>query len=81
MVKATKPGLDILQSCSVITSHWIMDVEFERVIAVWASVFAHKTTHAQLVVSCINAIFVFDNNTFNLLRLKQKNNICFFINV
>ena len=50
MVKATKPGLDILQSCSGHASRWVTDVEFESVIAVWASVFAAKITHAQIVV-------------------------------
>ena len=48
MVKATKLGLHILQSCSVLASHWVEDVEFESVIAVWASVFALKITHAKL---------------------------------
>ena len=32
-------------------SHWVKDVEFEGVIAAWASVFALKITYAQLVVS------------------------------
>ena len=50
MVKATKLGLDILQSCSGHASHWVKDVEFESLIAVWTSVFALKFTHAQLVV-------------------------------
>ena len=49
MVKATKPVLDILQSCSLLASHWLKDVEFESMIAVWASVFALKIIHAQLV--------------------------------
>ena len=31
-------------------SHWVKDIEFESVIAVWASVFALKTTHVQLVM-------------------------------
>ena len=71
MVKETKPELDILQSCSTYTSHWIEDVEFESVIAVWASVFAHKTTHAQFVVQCIYATAVFGNKgpAFTLLLL------------
>ena len=43
MVKANKPVLDILQSCSGHASHWLKDAEFESVIAVWASVFALKT--------------------------------------
>ena len=46
MVETTKPGLDILQSCSFLASHWVKDVEFESVIAVWASVFALKVTYA-----------------------------------
>ena len=50
MVKAAKPKLDILQSCSDHDSHWVEDIEFESVIAVWASVFALNITHAQLVV-------------------------------
>ena len=50
MVQATKPGLDILQSCSDLDSQWEKDIAFESVIAVRASVFALKTTHAQLVV-------------------------------
>ena len=33
-----------------LASHWVKDIEFESVIAVWASVFALKITHAQLVV-------------------------------
>ena len=49
MVKATKPGLDILQSCSDLASHWVEDIEFESLIDVWASVFTLKITHAQLV--------------------------------
>ena len=72
-----QPGLDILQSCSVLVSHWVKDVEFESVIAGWASVFALKITHVQLLVLCINATSVFDNEgpaftffTFKLLRLK-----------
>ena len=35
---------------AVYASHWVKDVEFESVIAVWASNFALKITHAQLVV-------------------------------
>ena len=32
-------------------SHWVNDIEFESVIALWAaSVFALKTTRSQLVV-------------------------------
>ena len=59
--QATKPGLDVLQSCSVLASNWVKDVEFDIVIAVWASVFALNVTHAQLVVSFINATAVFGN--------------------
>ena len=55
MIKATKPGLDILQSCGVLASHWVKHVKFESVIAVGASVLALKIIHVQLVVSCINA--------------------------
>ena len=55
MVKATKPILDILQSCSGHASHWVNDVEFESVVAVWALVFALKITDNQLVVYCIYA--------------------------
>ena len=86
MMKGTEPGLGILQSCSVLAFHKVKDVEFESLTAVWASVFAHKIIHAQLVVSCINATAVFGDKgpaftyfTFNLLRLEQKNNICFFL--
>jgi len=61
MVTATKPGLDILQSCSAPASHWVKYIEFESVIAVWASVYALKTTHAQLVAQCIYATAVFVN--------------------
>ena len=61
MVEATKPGLDILQSYRFLASHWVKDVESESMIAVWASVFALKITHAQLVVLYINATFVFGN--------------------
>ena len=50
MVKATKPGLDVLQLCSGHASHWVEDVEFESMTDVWASVFALKITHAQIVV-------------------------------
>jgi len=50
MVQATKPGLVILQSCSVNASHWVKGIEFESVLAVWASVVTFKITHAQLVV-------------------------------
>ena len=88
MFKVTKPGIDILQSCSVLTFHWVRDVEFKCVIAVWASVFALKSTHGQALVSCINAIAVFGNQgpaftflTFNLQRLKHKISICFFLNI
>ena len=87
-VKATKPGLYISQSCSFHVSHWVEDVEFESVIAVWASVFALKITYAQLLGSCIYATAVFGNEgpayifcTFKLLCLKQNNNICFFVNI
>ena len=61
MVKATKPRLDILQSCSVLASHWVKDIEFESMIAVIASVFALKIAHAELVVQCIYATAVFVN--------------------
>ena len=61
VVKATKHGLDILQSCSNLASHWVKDVVFESVIAVWASVFALKITHAQLAVNCIYATAVLGN--------------------
>ena len=50
MVKATKPGLDILQSCSDLASIWFKDIEFENGIAVWASVLVLEITHVQLVV-------------------------------
>ena len=53
MVKETESGLDIIQPCSDHASHWVEDVEFESVIAVWASVFALKINHAQLVAQCI----------------------------
>ena len=49
MVKETKPGLDNLQLCSGYACHWVKDIEFESAIAVWATVFALKITHAQLV--------------------------------
>ena len=55
MVKATKPGLDIIQSCSNLATHWVKDIKYESVIAVWASVFALKFSHAQVVVQCIYA--------------------------
>ena len=61
MVKATKLGLDILQSCSILASHCVKDIEFESVIAVWVPVFALKFTHAQFVVKCIYATAVFVN--------------------
>ena len=44
MSKATKPGLGILQSCRILASHWVKDVEFESVIAGRPSVFALKIT-------------------------------------
>ena len=79
---ATKPEHDILQSCSVLASHWVMDVEFESVIAACASVFALKITYSQLVVSFINATAVSSSErrtfaffTCNLLRLKQNGNL------
>ena len=50
MINATKLGLDILQLCSNLVSHWVKDVVFETKISVWAKVFALKITHAQLVV-------------------------------
>ena len=61
MVKATKPGLDVLQSCSSHSSHRVKDVEFESVIVVWASVLALKITRAQLVVLCFYVTAVFGN--------------------
>ena len=88
MGKATKSGRDTIQSCSVLASHWVKDIEFESVVAVWASVFTLEITHVQLEVFCISATSVFDNEgpafsffTFNLLRLKQKSNICFFVKI
>ena len=33
-----------------LASHWIKIIEYEIAIAVWASVFALKTSHAQSVV-------------------------------
>ena len=50
MVNASKSGLNILQSCSGTCFNWIKDFKFENVIYVWASVFALKITHAQLLV-------------------------------
>ena len=67
MVKATKPGLDILQSSSGHGSHWVKDDEFESVIAVWASEFALKINHAQLVVFCIYATATFGNGLITYL--------------
>ena len=88
MVYATKPGLDILQSCCVLATHWVKEVEFESAIAIWASVFTFKITHDQLVVPCVYATAVFGNDgqaynffTSILLHLEQTNNICFFVNV
>ena len=84
MVKATKAGLYILQSCSIFASHSVKDVEIESVIAVLASIFALKIGHVQLVVWCIYATGVPGNEgpaftffTFNLLLPKQKNYIFF----
>ena len=50
MVKATAPGLDILQSCSGYASHLVEDIELESLIAVKASIFALKITNADLLV-------------------------------
>ena len=61
MVRATKPGLDILQSCSGYASHRAKNIKFVSVIAAWASVFALKSTHAQLLVLGIYATAVFGN--------------------
>ena len=58
MVRATKPGFGILQSCSNLAPHWVKGIKLESVIAVWASVFAVKITHAQLVMWCIYATIV-----------------------
>ena len=57
MVKATEFALDILHSCSDLTSHWVKDIELESVIAVFALII----THAQLVTQCIYATAVFSN--------------------
>ena len=43
MVKAPKTGLDMLQLCNNLASHWVEDIDIESAIAVWASVFALKT--------------------------------------
>ena len=71
----------MLQLCSVLASHWVKNDKFESVFAALASVFTLKITHAELVVSCINATAVFGNEgpaltfiNFNLQRLKQNNN-------
>ena len=50
-------------------SHWVKDIEFESVMAVWASVLALKITHTQLVVWCIYATAVFgkEGSAFTLL--------------
>ena len=68
MVNATKPGLDILHSCNVPTSHWIWDIEFESVSAL-------KISHAQFDVLCIYATVVFGNEgpafTLHTLSLKR----------
>ena len=87
MIMATIPEIDILQSCSGHASHWVKDIEFESVIAVWASVFALKITHTQLVgYLCYRRLRVTKDQhvlffNLNLLRLKSKNNISFFVKV
>ena len=50
MVRATKPGLDILKWCSVLASHRVRNTELKIVIAVLVSVFAVKITHVHHVV-------------------------------
>ena len=60
-VETTKPGFDILQSCSGQASHRVKDMEFEGVIDAWASGCGLKITHAQQVVLCIFTIAVFGN--------------------
>ena len=69
MVKATKPGLDILQSCRFLASDLVKDVVFERVNAVWASVFALKITHAQLVVLLPPSLVTKDQDFIFLLLI------------
>ena len=61
MVKATKPGIDIFQSCSDFSSHCVKVNDLESVISIWASLIALKNTHAQLLVWCIYATAVFGN--------------------
>ena len=71
MVKATKPRLDILQSCSNLASYWDKYIELESVIAVWALVFARKITHAQRVVQCIYDTAIFGNIGAHLFTLQS----------
>ena len=74
MVKATNSRLDIPQSCSGHTSHWVKDVEFESVFAVRALVFALKITHSPVVVLCIYATAVIGNNLLYFTPpFEQKN--------
>ena len=48
--EVNKPILDILQSSCFLAFNRVKDIKLESVISVWASVFAPKTTHTQLVV-------------------------------
>ena len=70
----------MLQSCSGHASHWVRDVKFESMIAVWVSVFLLKIADAQLVVARIYATAFFGNEgpaSTLLLRLQEL--LCTFI--
>ena len=43
------------RAVSLLSSHWVTELEFERMIVVWTSVFTLGIIHAQLVMWCIYA--------------------------
>ena len=77
MVKTTKPGLDVLQSCTDLASHGVKDIKLESLITVGASVFALKITSAQLVVLSIfaTAVFSHEGNYSFVHHMNWRSNI------
>ena len=56
MIKETKQGPDTLQLCNDLVSHWVKNINFESVIAVWTSVLALKITQTQLIVQYVSML-------------------------
>ena len=71
IVKTTKHGLDIIQSCSDLASHWFRDIELESVIAVWACIILSTWTHSRSAFTLLTYLFSY-NNAYAITHLFKK---------